>query len=534
MQVQPEKHIPRDRVGAKIAPSIERSSEVGAWEVLMGSTELRKTGIGVVGDVPWGTHFFLFHETKEDLFDTLVPYFKAGLEEKELCVWVISEPLTENEVRHALRKDVPDLDAYLEDQSIQILQGREWYMTGEDLDLERVSKGWNEKINFALTRGYAGLRLSAGTAWLEKRHWKTFSDYEGEVNHSIGEWPMIALCTYPLIGSAAAEILDVTRTHQFAVVRRDGRWEVVETSELKQVKREIQRLNDELEQRVIERTRQLTNANEELKRQIAERQRAEEALGSARAELAHATRVTVMGEMLASIAHEVTQPLTGIVTNGNACSNWLRAPEPNLDKAQAAVDRIIRDGERANNVIHEIRTLVKKTPPQRISLNINDLIRRTTALTAGEMASNRVELETDLASDLTETAGDAVQLQQVLLNLIVNAIEAMSAVRDRPRRLLIRSERQEEPFGVSVIVQDSGVGLDPNKRDRVFDAFFSTKPQGLGMGLSICRTIVSAHGGRLSARSNADHGATFAFTLPARRAEVESREVNANRATATV
>jgi C4-dicarboxylate-specific signal transduction histidine kinase len=498
----------------------------------MSGTELRKTGIGVVGDVPWGTHFFLFHETKDDLLDTLVPYFKAGLEAKELCMWVISGPLTENEIHHALEKDIPDLDAYLEDQSMQIVEGREWYMSGEDLDLQKVTRGWNQKIEFALTRGYAGLRLSADTAWLERRHWKEFSDYEGEVNRAIAEQPMIALCSYPLIGSAAAEILDVTRTHQFALVRRNGRWEVVETSELKQAKREIQRLNDELEHRVIERTQQLTVANQELKQQIAERQRAEEALSAARAELAHATRVTVMGEMAASIAHEVTQPLTGIVTNGNACLNWLRSTTPNMDRAQGAVERIIRDGERANEVIQEIRGLVKKNPPQKMLLDFNDVIRKTIALAAGEMARNQVQLETDLASDIPEITGDRVQLQQALLNLIVNAIEAMGPVKERPRRLLIRSTRQEQPFGVIVTVQDSGVGLDPHKQDRVFDAFFTTKPQGLGMGLSICRTIISSHGGRLSACSNADHGATFEFALPARTGEFELPQAPGNRAAA--
>jgi C4-dicarboxylate-specific signal transduction histidine kinase len=309
---------------------------------------------------------------------------------------------------------------------------------------------------------------------------------------------------------------------------------VVETSELKQAKREIQRLHDELEQRVNERTRQLTVANEELKQQIAERQRAEDALNAARAELAHATRVTVMGEMVASIAHEVTQPLTGIVTNGNACLNWLRSTTPNMDRAQGAVERIIRDGERANDVIQEIRSLVEKTPPQKTMFDINDLIRKTIALAAGEIARNQVQLETDLASDISEIPGDRVQLQQALLNLIVNAIEAMDAVRERPRQLLIRSERQEKPFDVIVTVQDSGIGLDEHKRNRVFDAFFTTKAQGLGMGLSICRTIISTHGGRLSARSNADYGATFEFTLPARRWEIEPHEPNAGRVATAV
>jgi signal transduction histidine kinase len=247
--------------------------------------QLRPTGIGVVGDVPWGTHFFLFYETKEDLDDALVPYFKAGLEGGEFCMWVVSDPLTEGDAESALRRLVPDFDGHLRRRSIEIVQGRQWYMTGEDLDLERVARAWNDTVDSALSRGYAGLRLSAGTAWLEKKDWKEFSQYEREVNETITDKPMLALCTYPLIGSAAAEILDVTRTHQFAVARRNRQWEIVETSELKQAKTEIQKLNDQLEQRVAERTRELLLANEELRREMNERRRAEEILRIAQAQL---------------------------------------------------------------------------------------------------------------------------------------------------------------------------------------------------------------------------------------------------------
>src|ERR1700730_11050525 len=238
--------------------------------------QLRKTGIGVVGDVPWGSHFFMFYETKEDLLDTLVPYFKAGLESGELCLWVVSEPLTEEEARNALRKAVPEFEHYLTEGSIEIKSGRRFYLSGTDPDLQRVIRTWVAKTDYALTRGYAGLRVSANTAWLEGKDWKAFSDYENEVNNSISRWRMTALCTYPLAGSTAAEILDVTRTHQFAIARRNKGWEVVETSELKQAKSEIQRLNDELERRVGERTIQLEAVNQALRKEIAERQRAEE------------------------------------------------------------------------------------------------------------------------------------------------------------------------------------------------------------------------------------------------------------------
>src|SRR5712675_2307180 len=251
-------------------------------------TQQRKTGIGVVGDVPWGTHFFMFYETKEDLLDTLVPYFKAGLETGELCLWLVSEPLTEEEARNALRQAVPEFGRYVADRSIEILGGRGFYVSGDSLDLQRAIRTWAKKTDSALTRGYAGLRVSASTAWLERKDWNAFCDYENEVNNSIGNWRMTALCTYPLAGSTAAEILDVTRTHHFAIARRNKAWEVVETSELKQAKAEIQRLNNDLERRVVERTRQLTAANEELR--------------TAQAELARVTRVTSMGEMAASIA----------------------------------------------------------------------------------------------------------------------------------------------------------------------------------------------------------------------------------------
>jgi len=477
--------------------------------------QLRPTGIGIVGDVPWGTHFFLFHETKEDLIDACLPYFRAGLENGELCMWAIADPLTEEEVRYCLRDAIPGFDDYFERRSIEIVRGREWYMAGDDLDLEKVTKGWKQKREYALNGGYAGLRLSADTAWLEKRYWKEFCEYEKEVNDSIVDTPMLALCTYPLPGSAAAEILDVTRTHQFAIARRNKGWELVETSELKQAKAEILRLNNDLERRVVERTKQLTAANEELWKQMNERQRAQNALRAANAELARVTRLTAMGELAASIAHEVTQPLTGIVTNGNACLHWLASDPPNVAKAQTSVERIIRDSNLASEVIHNVRTLVKKTPPHREPVALNDLISRMLALVSSEMTRHQVELETALAVDLPRVLGDPVQLQQVLLNLIINALESMSSTSGRRRVLTIRSERRESPETVAIAVCDSGVGLDSRTAERMFDAFFTTKPEGMGMGLSICRTIISAHGGHLTNSNNADHGATFEFTLPA-------------------
>jgi PAS domain S-box-containing protein len=246
---------------------------------------------------------------------------------------------------------------------------------------------------------------------------------------------------------------------------------------------------------------------------ITERKHAEEALQKAQAELAHITRVTTMGELASSIAHEVNQPLAAIVTNGNAALRWLAAEPPNLDEARESVGRIVRDGHRASEVVGRVRALFRKAATAKERLDINDLIQDVLALVPGELRRNHVQLRTVLAHDLPQVVADRVQLQQVLLNLIINAVEAMSTVADRQRRLLIRSQRADAD-GVLVSVEDSGVGIGSQNPSQLFDAFFTTKPDGLGMGLSISRTTIEAHGGRLWATANDGTGATFQFTLP--------------------
>jgi C4-dicarboxylate-specific signal transduction histidine kinase len=353
--------------------------------------------------------------------------------------------------------------------------------------------------------------MSASTAWLERKDWKAFSDYEKEVNNSIGRWRMTALCTYPLAGSTAAEILDVTRTHQFAIARRNRGWEVVETSELKQAKSEIKRLNDELERRVMERTQQLAAANEGMRKEMIERQHAEEALLEAQAELARVTRALDMGELVVTIAHEVNQPLTAIVTNGNFCLRRLEGVTPNLDELRAAIAEIVSDGRRASAVISRIRGLLMKGAFRRTELDINRIIQDVRILLRTELTRGHVSVRADLASGLPRVAGDQVQLQQVLINLIMNAVEAMRLPAERPRRLLIRSAKSTD--GVLVQVQDSGPGIEPGLADRIFEPFFTTKAEGIGMGLSISHSIIESHGGHLSLASSSE-GALFEFILP--------------------
>jgi len=271
--------------------------------------------------------------------------------------------------------------------------------------------------------------------------------------------------------------------------------------------------------------------------QFIERKRAEEALHQARAELSHLTRLTTLGELTASIAHEINQPLGAVVTNASASLRWLAGDSPNLDEAREASRRIIRDGKRADEIIGRIRALARKAPPQPDWLDLNQTIGEITAMLRGELHRHRVSLQTQLANDLPALWGDRIQLQQVLLNLLMNGIEALSGVGAGPRELMVSSQEGTEISGrspegtletpasagtvgphVLVTVRDTGPGLEPLALERLFDAFFTTKPQGLGMGLAISRSIIQAHGGRLWAGANVPRGAVFSFALPIREA----------------
>jgi PAS domain S-box-containing protein len=685
----------------------------------------------VAGHRPWGTHFCLFYETINDLFETLVPYFRAGLESREFCVWVIADPLTEADARKALGHTVTSSG------DIEILPAREWYLADNTFDPKRVIRGWNDKLVASLGRGYEGLRVGAQISWLPATQWKAFCDYEKALSESLTDQSMTLLCADPVGARGVGEILDLARTHHFSLARRLGQWEVFEPPELDRPNDKIRRHDEEQLQKSEERwravfensavgivlqsgdrsgrflaanaayQRMLGYSPEELrtltfmdityeedreanrrlaaellegKRQsfeltkrnrrkdgtlmwvsihvslipgtesndhlfmsivddITERKRAEEALGrserqfralfeeaavgialcdsagrpfesnrkleqilgysahelrgmpftaftdpedvkadwslftdllsgkrdhyrmekryrrkdgalvwadltvyivrddrgqpmfsigmvqditdrkraeaalqEARAELAHIARVTTLGELAASIAHEINQPLAAIVADADACLHWLAADPPAIDSVREALAGVATDSHRAAEVIQRIRALCRRTDPQRERLDINDVIREVLLLVRHEVLGHQVSLRTDLASALPAVLGDRVPLQQVMINLVINGMEAMAPVTDRPRELLIRS--QHEADQVLVAVQDFGTGIDPDNVDRMFDAFFTTKSSGMGMGLSISRSIIEAHGGRLWASPNAGPGATFQFSMP--------------------
>jgi signal transduction histidine kinase/PAS domain-containing protein len=770
--------------------------------------EMRKTGVDVVGDMPWGTHFCLFYETQADLLETTVAYCKAGLESQEFCLWVVAEPLAVEDAKRALQRAVSDFDRYLAERSIEIVAARDWYLQDGTFDLNRVIGGWNEKLAHASARGYAGVRVTGDTAWLEKKDWKDFCEYEESLNQAVADQRLAVLCTYPLAACGAAEILDVVRTHQFAVTKRRGGWDVIETAGHKQAKAEIKRLNAELEQRVAVRTIQLTSLNSELRKEILQRQRAEEALlrseaylaeaqrvshtgsfgwrvssgdivwsdeafrifeydlackpslelimqrthpddrafvqetidqaardpkgfdvehrlllpdgsvkyvrvlghpstndesgnfefvgavmdvterkraealrdGESRifemiardapleetltklvlvveaqfagllcsvllldedgqhlrhgaapslpqayteaidglligpkagscgtamyrrepivvtdilqdplweeyrqvaepygfracwstpilahsgkalgsfamyyrepcsprsaetqalqmathlagicierklareererlrqvqAELAHMNRVTTMGELTASLAHEIKQPITAAVTDARTCLRWLGRENPDLSEAREAVSRVVTDVTRAAEIIGRISLLFKKGGLQRELIDINALIGEMVVLLRNEAARYSISIRSDLAEGLPKVLADRIQLQQVFMNLMLNGIEAMEHM-GTVGELTISSQRAEASQ-LLVSVGDTGVGLQPEEAEKVFNAFYTTKQEGTGMGLPISRSIIESHGGRMWVAPNSGRGSIFRFTLP--------------------
>jgi len=254
-------------------------------------------------------------------------------------------------------------------------------------------------------------------------------------------------------------------------------------------------------------------AEASLRKAEAEARESEQRYRKAQLELAHANRVATIGQLTASIAHEVNQPITAAVTYALAARRWLNAEPPSFHEVDDALSLIVKEGNRAGDVVGRIRALIKKAPVRKDAVAINDAILEVIAFTRTEAANNSVLVRAQLTEDLPHVQGDRVQLQQVLLNLIINAIEAMRDVGEEERELLISS--RNEPNGVSVEVRDSGPGFAPAALDRVFEAFYTTKSSGLGLGLSICRSIIEAHNGKLSASPNVPRGAIFRFIAPA-------------------
>ena len=331
-------------------------------------TGLRKTGISAVGDLPWGAHFCHFYQTREDLLDILIPYFKTGLENNEFCLWVVFDPLNEAGARNALRQAVPETERHLADGALEIVSHSEWFFKDGVLDLERVIARWKEKLARALVRGFDGIRVNGNEAWLTQKDWSGFLEYEKRLNEMMAGQRMVAMCSYPLALSRAAEIFDVARCHEFAIARRHGRWEVLETPELKQAKAEIKRLNDQLEERVGQRTRELAATNAALRTEIDERKLVEATLRQSRQKLRALTaRVESLREdERIRISREIHDNLGAKLTGLKLDLQWMERKFGDMGGSPALnplVDRIVAATELVDEIISTVQEIAGELRP---------------------------------------------------------------------------------------------------------------------------------------------------------------------------
>src|SRR6266540_1482600 len=435
---------------------------------------------------------------------------QIGLDRGEKCIYIADDG-TVGDVRQAMESEGIDVERATASKALVLATKEQAYLEHGSFHPDWMFTFWKEATQLAMSEGFSALRATGETEWVLRggRGLERWMEYESRLTHTLSESNCSALCQYNRRLFPPELTLDVIRTHPMVVygstVCRNLYYvpadEFLGTN---QTGREVERLLTNIWER--------ERVEDALREQLTERRRAEEALRETQVELAHVTRVTTIGGLAAAIAHEINQPLAAVITNGNACLRWLAGTTPNLDEARQAVGRIIRDGNRASDVIAKIRALLRKTGTEKERLDMNDVIREVVALAQSEIRRNGVALRAQLEGDLPPVLGDRVQLQQVVLNLIMNGIEAMSAVGDRARELII-STQSGEIDQVHVTVQDSGIGLDPKNMERIFDAFYTTKAEGMGMGLAISRSIVENHDGRLWAVPNDGPGATFQFTL---------------------
>ena len=455
-------------------------------------------------------HLCSIYESPEDHYAVAIPFIRIGLDRGEKCIYIADDG-TVGDVRQAMESEGIDVDRATASKALVLATKEQAYLEHGSFDPDWMFTFWKEATQLAISEGFSALRATGETEWVLRggRGLERWMEYESRLTHTLSESNCSALCQYNRRLFPPELILDVIRTHPMviydsAVCQNLYHVPPAEFLGTNRTAREVERLLTNIRERA--------RVEDVLREQLTERKQAEEALRDAQAELAHVTRVMTMGELTASIAHEINQPLAAVVTNANAGLRWLAGPIPNLSEAREALARITRDGKRASDVIGRIRALVKKSSTEKAGLDLNEAIQEVVVLVHSEIQKSEVTLQMELAIDLPQILGNRVQLQQVILNLVMNSIEAMSAVTDRSRDLLIRSCKYESDE-VLVAVQDSGIGVDRQNLEEIFNAFYTTKSQGMGMGLAISRSIVESHGGRLWAVPNIGPGATFQFTL---------------------
>jgi len=430
--------------------------------------ELRKSGINLIGDTPWGTHFCQFYETKEDLIDILVPYFRSGLENNEFCMLITSTPLSSKDAKYEFNKLIPNFEDYLKTGQMEILSYNEWYTVDGLFDTDRVLDGWVKKHDKAILNGFDGLRLSGNTFWLEKEDWNNFVEYEEAVDTVIGNFKMMALCTYCLEKCNAAEVIDVVNNHEFALIKRSNKWELIETTEHKRTEKEL-----------LEAMNLLRKSNSEL-------------------------------EQFAYVAsHDLKEPLRMITSFLQLLDK--KYQDELDDDAHEYIDFAVDGAKRMNSLIDDLLEYSR----------LNDGNKNFRYLKTESILNQALD-NLDISSDeniivsfdsLPLINCNDSQIIQLFQNLIGNAIK----YNDKNQvKIWISAESSESDWLFKI--KDNGIGIDPKNYEKIFQIFNRLHTinefEGTGIGLAISKKIVDNHDGKLWVESELGKGSSFNFTIP--------------------
>lgn len=552
----------------------------------------RRLGIGALEDAPWGAHLCQFYETDADLLETLTPYFAAGLDSNEYCVWITPASLGTEAAKTALRRATPQFDDYLADGRMEILDYRDWYKLNGRFDPDRVRQGWLDKLDAAVKRGLDGLRLAGDTSWLTDEEWDRFIQYEARLDPIVGSSRILAICTYSLRKCGMRKVFDAIANHDFALLKENGRWEAFKSYGRHRTEQTLLESETRLRATIegagdgiitIDREGAVTLANPAAAKMFgyamdelvgknigqllppsAPGQRPPDHLrifegffgrshedqwrhrdGSivpvewamtgvafdhrelfvlcvhdlterrqieARMRRLHTDRLIAMGGMATALAHEINQPLAATSAYLTAAQRLMRQPpreRPTLveDTLAKAADQVVRAGK----IIRQMREFVARNEPDKTVLSLHELIAAACELTLASATQADVRVLLELRAEDDHVLADNVQLKQVIVNLKRNAIEAMHSAE---RRELVISTLLTSQGMIRTDIADTGLGLPEELRTHLFEPFRTTKANGLGVGLSLSRSIVEAHYGEIWAEPNPTGGTIFSFTLP--------------------
>jgi signal transduction histidine kinase len=494
-----------------------------------------KKAADLIFNVPWGTHCCNFYKAKTDLLDILAPYFKAGLLNNELCLWVTSKPLDVKDAVSAMRKTLPRFDAYLERGQIEIYPYDEWYLRDGVFNARRVLSRWIDRYNQTSGRGYKGMRLSGNAFRLEKTVWKRFVDYEEELDKAIAKHRIKALCTYPLDLCRAYDVIDVVKNHGFALIKR-GTWELIENSQRRRAEEKaLETAKAELEKVVRLRTAELEETNRKLVLEIAQRKQAEDALiqvqrglenkvaertrelSEANAKLQELDRLK--SEFLATMSHELRTPLnsiigfTGIVLQGFA-GGLNEEQKKQLSMVYGSAKHLL-------GLINDILDLSKiesgKFTLSESQFQIDEVVSEVVQSLSPTTSQKGLKLVREIPPDMPPITSDRKRLFQILLNLVHNAVKFTEQGEIRIECLAVNGE-------LEVSVADTGIGIKKENMEMLFESFrqidgtSQRRYQGTGLGLYLCKKLVELLGGRIRAESEYGKGSRFTFVIPVERA----------------